>query len=39
MGGGLGGKETQAAGHWPCVAALLRSVTGKPVKYGLSRAD
>ena len=38
MGGGFGGKETQAAAL-ACVAALLAHVTGKPVKYRLSRAD
>ncbi len=38
MGGGFGGKETQAAAL-ACVAALLANVTGKAVKYRLSRAD
>lgn len=38
MGGGFGGKETQAAALG-CVAALLAHVTGKPVKYRLSRPD
>ena len=38
MGGGFGGKETQAA-PLACVAALLAHVTGRPVKYRLSRAD
>ncbi|MEH6491770.1 xanthine dehydrogenase molybdopterin binding subunit [Halopseudomonas sp.] len=38
MGGGFGGKETQAAALG-CVAALLANVTGKPVKYRLSRPD
>lgn len=38
MGGGFGGKETQAAAL-ACVAALLVRVTGCPVKYRLSRPD
>ena len=38
MGGGFGGKETQAA-PLACVAALLARVTGCPVKYRLSRSD
>lgn len=38
MGGGFGGKETQAA-PLACVAALLAHATGRPVKYRLSRAD
>ena len=38
MGGGFGGKETQAA-PLACVAALLANATGKPVKYRLSRPD
>ena len=38
MGGGFGGKETQAAALG-CVAALLAQVTGKPIKYRLSRPD
>ena len=38
MGGGFGGKETQAAAL-ACVAALLANVTGRPVKYRLSRPD
>lgn len=38
MGGGFGGKETQAA-PLACVAALLANATGKPVKYRLSRSD
>ncbi|HEC52077.1 hypothetical protein LCGC14_0180710 [marine sediment metagenome] len=38
MGGGFGGKETQAAALG-CVAALLAHVTGKPIKYRLSRPD
>ncbi len=38
MGGGFGGKETQAA-PLACVAALLAWKTGKPIKYRLSRSD
>ncbi|KEA51140.1 xanthine dehydrogenase [Mangrovibacter sp. MFB070] len=38
MGGGFGGKETQAAGI-ACHAALAASLTGKPVKMRLSRRD
>lgn len=38
MGGGFGGKETQAAAL-ACVASLLAHVTGRPVKYRLSRPD
>ncbi|TGG92070.1 xanthine dehydrogenase molybdopterin binding subunit [Natronospirillum operosum] len=38
MGGGFGGKETQAA-PLACVAALLVRATGRPVKYRLARAD
>ncbi|MFT5162058.1 MAG: xanthine dehydrogenase large subunit [Alteromonadaceae bacterium] len=38
MGGGFGGKETQAA-PWACLCALLSRVTNKPVKMRLSRAD
>ncbi len=38
MGGGFGGKETQAA-PLACVAALLVRATGRPVKYRLSRPD
>lgn len=38
MGGGFGGKETQAAAL-ACVAALLANVTGRAIKYRLSRAD
>ena len=38
IGGGFGGKETQAAALG-CVAALLAQVTGKPIKYRLSRPD
>lgn len=38
MGGGFGGKETQAA-PLACIAALLANATGRPVKYRLSRPD
>lgn len=38
MGGGFGGKETQAA-QWACIAALLARKSGHPVKLRLSRAD
>ncbi len=38
MGGGFGGKETQAA-PWACIAALLSNVTKRPVKFKLSRTD
>ena len=38
MGGGFGGKETQAA-QWACLAALLARKTGRPVKLRLPRAD
>jgi xanthine dehydrogenase large subunit len=38
MGGGFGGKETQAA-PWACVAALLANVTKRPVKFKLARMD
>jgi xanthine dehydrogenase large subunit len=38
MGGGFGGKETQAA-PWACIASLLARVTKKPVKFKLSRVD
>jgi len=38
MGGGFGGKETQAA-PWACLAALLAHKTAKPVKFRLSRTD
>ncbi|WP_199611088.1 xanthine dehydrogenase molybdopterin binding subunit [Flocculibacter collagenilyticus] len=38
MGGGFGGKETQAA-PWACIAAVLASKTKQPVKLRLSRAD
>jgi xanthine dehydrogenase large subunit len=38
MGGGFGGKETNAA-PWACVAALLANHTKRPVKLRLSRVD
>lgn len=38
MGGGFGGKETQAA-PWACLAALLANVTKRPVKFKLGRMD
>lgn len=38
MGGGFGGKETQAA-QWACLAALAATHTGRAVKLRLSRAD
>ncbi|MFN2361420.1 MAG: xanthine dehydrogenase molybdopterin binding subunit [Marinobacter sp.] len=38
MGGGFGGKETQAA-PLACIAALLAHTTWRPVKYRLSRSD
>ncbi|MDO3721211.1 xanthine dehydrogenase molybdopterin binding subunit [Marinobacter sp. chi1] len=38
MGGGFGGKETQAAAL-ACVASLLARATNRPVKYRLSRGD
>jgi len=38
MGGGFGGKETQAA-PWACLAALLSNQTKRPVKFKLSRSD
>ncbi len=38
MGGGFGGKETQAA-PWACIAALLANVTQRPVKFKLARMD
>ncbi|GHE82935.1 xanthine dehydrogenase molybdopterin binding subunit [Thalassotalea profundi] len=38
MGGGFGGKETQAA-PWACIAALLANITKRPVKFKLSRVD
>jgi len=38
MGGGFGGKETQAA-PWACLAALLANETKRPVKFKLARMD
>jgi xanthine dehydrogenase large subunit len=38
MGGGFGGKETQAA-QWAMIAALLATSTGRPVKVRLDRDD
>jgi xanthine dehydrogenase large subunit len=38
MGGGFGGKETQAA-PWACIAALLANVTKRSVKFKLARLD
>lgn len=38
MGGGFGGKETQAA-PWACIAALLANKTGRAVKMRLNRHD
>jgi xanthine dehydrogenase large subunit len=38
MGGGFGGKETQAAGI-ACHAALVAALTGRPAKMRLSRRD
>ena len=38
MGGGFGGKETQAA-QWACLAALLADKTGRAVKLRLPRQD
>lgn len=38
MGGGFGGKETQAA-PWTCIAALLANETRRPVKFKLGRMD
>ena len=38
MGGGFGGKESQAA-QWACLAALLARRTGRPVKLRLDRDD
>ncbi|MCY0963976.1 xanthine dehydrogenase molybdopterin binding subunit [Parathalassolituus penaei] len=38
MGGGFGGKESQAA-QWACLAALLASKTGRAVKLRLPRQD
>ena len=38
MGGGFGGKETNA-NQWACIAALLARKTGRAVKIRLARAD
>lgn len=38
MGGGFGGKETQAA-PLACIAAIVANKTGRPVKYRMSRHD
>ncbi|WP_148861303.1 xanthine dehydrogenase molybdopterin binding subunit [Marinobacter fonticola] len=38
MGGGFGGKETQAA-PLACISALLARATGYPVKYRMARPD
>lgn len=38
MGGGFGGKETQAA-PWACISALLARKTKRPVRLRLSRVD
>jgi xanthine dehydrogenase large subunit len=38
MGGGFGGKESQA-GQWACLAALATHVTGRPAKCRLDRDD
>ena len=38
IGGGFGGKESQAA-QWACLAALASHVTGKPAKCRLDRDD
>lgn len=38
MGGGFGGKETQAA-PLACISALLARKTGRAVKYRMARAD
>ena len=38
MGGGFGGKETQAA-PWACISALLARKAKRPVKLRLSRVD
>ncbi len=38
MGGGFGGKESQAA-QWACLCALASHVTGKPAKMRLDRDD
>ncbi|MGB1236644.1 MAG: xanthine dehydrogenase molybdopterin binding subunit [Pseudomonadales bacterium] len=38
MGGGFGGKETQAAAP-ACIAAVIANITGRPTKMRLSRSD
>ena len=38
MGGGFGGKETNA-NQWACLAALLAAKTGRAIKIRLARAD
>ncbi|MCG6856873.1 MAG: xanthine dehydrogenase molybdopterin binding subunit [Salaquimonas sp.] len=38
MGGGFGGKESQA-GQWACIAAIAAQVTGRPAKMRLDRDD
>ena len=38
MGGGFGGKETNA-NQWACIAALLARKTGRPARIRLARAD
>jgi xanthine dehydrogenase large subunit len=38
MGGGFGGKESQAS-HWAAMAALAAKVTGRPCKVRLDRDD
>ncbi|MGI0117220.1 xanthine dehydrogenase molybdopterin binding subunit [Zooshikella sp. RANM57] len=38
LGGGFGGKETQAA-PWACLAAILARITQQPVKLRLNRHD
>jgi xanthine dehydrogenase large subunit len=38
MGGGFGGKESQAS-HWAAIAALAARITGRPCKLRLDRDD
>jgi xanthine dehydrogenase large subunit len=38
MGGGFGGKESQAT-QWACIAALAARITGRPCKLRLDRDD
>jgi len=38
MGGGFGGKESQA-GQWACLAAIAADLTGRPAKMRLDRDD